>query len=285
MSDKPIISIIIPCFNYGRFILNTISNVEKCDSDLYELIIVNDGSTDLHTREILNSLEQRGYHVINQENKGVSAARNAGIKVANGKYILPLDADDEIYPSYLPLALNLLNKEPEIGVVYGRAEYFGTQQGEWQLPNQQFDVKRLLLFNYIYISGIYRKSIWTECGGYDTEMSEWEDWDFWLSVAERGWKFAQLDCLVFRYRIHELSKMHVHRCNEKVSDEAERYVMWKHHKLYRSQLIEMYDATSRLNHWENNPIRGIFRLFLTQLKILTKKVFKESPETGGRKVI
>lgn len=88
MIEKPIVSIIIPCYNYGHFIAETIASVEKCDPRLYELIIINDGSTDLQTCEILRDLEEKGYRVINQENKGVSAARNTGIAAAAGKYIL-----------------------------------------------------------------------------------------------------------------------------------------------------------------------------------------------------
>ena len=266
MTEKPIVSIIIPCFNYGRFIYDTIASVEKCDSDLYELIIINDGSTDLQTREILKNLESKGYKVINQENKGVSAARNTGIAAAAGKYILPLDADDEIYPSYLQSAVNLLEKNPDIGVVYGRAEFFGARDGEWKLP--KFDVQNLLIYNYIYISAVYRKDIWTECGGYDSGMDEWEDWDFWISVAEKGWKFVQLEELVFRYRIHESSKMHPHRIKEKVPPEIQKHIMCKHADFYRTHFIDLYEAHSQLSHWENNPLRGIARLSVIQLKSL-----------------
>lgn len=266
MTEKPIVSIIIPCFNYGRFISQTIASVEKCDPRLYELIIINDGSTDLQTCEILKGLEDKGYRVINQANKGVSAARNTGIAAAAGKYILPLDADDEIYPTYLKSAVELLEKTPEVGVVYGRAEFFGARDGEWKLP--KFDVKRLLIFNYVYISAVYRREIWTECGGYDSGMDEWEDWDFWISVAEKRWQFVQLDEMVFRYRIHESSKMHPHRVKEKVPSEIQKHIICKHAEFYRTHFVEMFDANEKLDYWENNPIRAIARLSINQIKSL-----------------
>jgi glycosyltransferase involved in cell wall biosynthesis len=268
-SKKPIVSIIVPCFNYGHFISDTIASIEKCDSRLYELIIVNDGSTDLETQKTLKKLEIAGYHVINQENKGVSAARNAGISAAKGKYILPLDADDEIYPSYLKSAINLLEKNSEVGVVYGRAEFFGAQQGEWKLP--KFDVITLLIFNYIYVSAIYRRDIWLKVGGYDTDsqIDGWEDWDFWISVAEREWKFVQLDEMVFRYRIHEASKMYSHRINDKVPPEIQQHIISRHAAFYITHYISLYNSASRLKHWENYPFRGIARLLLTQLRRLT----------------
>lgn len=266
MSEKPIVSIIIPCFNYGRFISETIASVEKCDADLYEIIIVNDGSTDARTQEVLENLEKDGYRVIHQENRGVSVARNTGIAAAKGKYILPLDADDEIYPTYLHSAVNLLEKNSQIGVVYGRAEFFGAQQGEWKLPT--FDVRTLLIYNYIYISAVYRRKIWSECGGYNTEMDEWEDWDFWISVAEKGWHFHQLDEMVFRYRIHEASKMHPHRIRDEVPAAMQKHIMCRHAEFYRTHFIEMFQAAQRLEHWENNPLRGVARLSEMKLKKL-----------------
>lgn len=268
MNEKPIVSIIIPCFNYGRFIAEAIASIEKCDARLYELIIVNDGSTDPSTQEILKNLEKTGYHIINQDNKGVAAARNTGVAAARGKYILPLDADDEIYPSYLQSAISLLEKNSEIGVVYGRAEFFGAQQGEWKLP--QFNVETLLIFNYIYVSAIYRRDVWLEVGGYNTDsrIDGWEDWNFWISVAEKQWNFVQLDEMVFRYRIHESSKMYQHRMKDEVPAAIQKYIMCHHAEFYRAHFIDLYNGVQRLEHWENSPLRGIARLSMLKLKRL-----------------
>jgi glycosyltransferase involved in cell wall biosynthesis len=90
----PVISIIIPCYNQGQYILDAISSVEQYpDNSVYEIIIINDGSTDEISITVLKSLEEKGYHVLNQNNQGLSMARNNGIAIAKGKYILPLDAD------------------------------------------------------------------------------------------------------------------------------------------------------------------------------------------------
>ncbi len=100
MQFSPPVSIIIPCFNHGKFLLEAIKSVEKCDKRLYELIIINDGSTDSFTANLIKSLLSQGYHVIEHENSGLSAARNTGIKAAHGRYILPLDADNRISPAW-----------------------------------------------------------------------------------------------------------------------------------------------------------------------------------------
>lgn len=268
MSKKPFVSVIVPCYNYGHFIRETIKSVEQCDAESYELIIVDDGSTEASTRDVLNTLKAEGYNVIFQENKGVAAARNTGIAAAKGEYVLPLDSDDKINPSYLPLAVEMLEKNPEIGVVYGRAEFFGSKQGEWKLP--AYETERLLIYNYIYVSAVYRKKIWEACGGYDTDqqIDGWEDWDFWISVAEKGWKFVQLDEIVFHYRIHEASKMEPHRAKEQVPVEIQRYIISKHSEFYRGHFVKMYENARVFGYWKNNPLRGIARLSVIKLKAL-----------------
>jgi len=266
MNNKPIVSIIIPCYNYGHFIGETIESVEQCDSQSYELIIVDDGSTDENTRAVLKNLREKGYNVIEQENKGVAAARNTGVAAAAGKYILPLDSDDKINPSYLSLAVEVLEKNQEVGVVYGRAEFFGSKRGEWKLPD--FELEKLLIYNYIYVSAVYRKKVWTQCGGYDTDpkIDGWEDWDFWLSASAKGWKFTQLEETVFRYRIHEASKMEPHRAKQQVPPAIQQYIMCKHSELYRKHFVALYGDAVLSNHWKSHPLRGIARLSLMQLK-------------------
>jgi len=96
---NPRISIIIPCYNHGQYVREAISSVEKCtDKNLYEMIIVNDGSTDSFTLEEMGRLANDGYYVINQVNQGLGRTRNNGIKAAKGEYILPLDSDNRVRP-------------------------------------------------------------------------------------------------------------------------------------------------------------------------------------------
>src|SRR5688500_12631026 len=98
---SPAISVIIPCYNQGHYLREALESLEKCNQELFEIIIVNDGSTDSFTNEYTKELESRGYKLIFQQNTGLGQARNNGIKQAVGKYILPLDADNKIYPDYL----------------------------------------------------------------------------------------------------------------------------------------------------------------------------------------
>jgi glycosyltransferase involved in cell wall biosynthesis len=200
------LSVVIPCYNQGEYLLDAVASVEAAAGDRHELVIVDDGSNDQVTPPILRYLEERGHRVIRQSNGGVAAARNTGIGVAHGDLILPLDADNTITPQHIALALEVLDREPSVGVVYGDACYFGDLEGPWIVG--EFDVARLARGNYIDTCAVVRKALWESIGRYDAEMpiQGWEDWDFWLRVAQDGrWEFRYVPQVMFRYRVHSAS--------------------------------------------------------------------------------
>ncbi len=136
-----------------------------------------------------------------QPNRGVSAARNAGIRSATGRYILPVDSDNRIREPYLADAVRLLDADKSVGVVYGDAEYCGDRRGRWRVD--EFSLARLILHNYIDSCALFRREMWDELGGYDERMPYfgWEDWDLWLRAALRGWRFVHLPEVAFDYRV------------------------------------------------------------------------------------
>src|SRR5829696_7805690 len=198
----PQLSIIIPCYNHGQYIKETLQSVFLCtDKSLFEVIIINDGSTDEYTIQTLAELEKNGYTVINQCNQGLGAARNNAIKLARGKYILPLDSDNRIRPEYIYEGIAFLNDAAQFDVVYGNAEYFGEQQGIWIVG--EFNLQKLMLHSYIDACAIFRKSAWEKVGGYDDRMPAMglEDWDFWLRIAFSGGLFKYIPKALFDYRV------------------------------------------------------------------------------------
>src|SRR4051812_7446520 len=100
-TNDMLFSVVVPCYNHGNFIRNTIESINNIAGVPYEIIIVDDGSTDKHTIDVLASLKAEGVNVITQQNAGPGAARNNAIKHAKGDYIIPLDSDDKIRPDYL----------------------------------------------------------------------------------------------------------------------------------------------------------------------------------------
>ena len=112
--DKPIVSIIIPCYNHGKYIDEAVDSVLKQTFQTFEIIIINDGSNDEFTNKKLENYSRPNTQVITTANQGLSLARNTGIKMAQGKYILPLDADDKIHPEYLSKAINIIDSSENI---------------------------------------------------------------------------------------------------------------------------------------------------------------------------
>jgi glycosyltransferase involved in cell wall biosynthesis len=179
-----------------------LASVEQArNANVLEVIIVDDGSSEAETVRVLNELAEAGYCVVPQPNRRVAAARNAGIRLAKGEFILPLDSDNRLRDVYLNEGVSLLKDNPSIGVIYADAEYFGERTGPWHVPN--FDLLSLIRANFIDACALYRKKLWEEVGGYDEQMP-WmglEDWDFWLRVTLHGGPFVHLPKIGFDYRV------------------------------------------------------------------------------------
>ena len=198
------VSVVIPCYNQGAYLDEAVNSVLEQTCRDFEIIIVNDGSTDGETRRLLSAYDRPRTQVIHTENRGLAGARNTGIAAAHGEYILPLDADDRIGAEYLEKAVAVLDSRPEIGIVYCRAEKFGAQHGPWDSPD--FSLRRMLLGNLIFCTALFRREDWQRTGGYDPGMAAgWEDWDFWLSLLELGRNVYRIPEVHFFYRVKEVS--------------------------------------------------------------------------------
>ena len=175
------ISVIIPCYNDGIYLNDAIDSLNAQTFGDFEIIIVDDASSDEETLKILSKLVQNNIRVIHLEkNSGPSVARNTGIKIAKGDYILPLDSDDKILPTYLEKAKEILDAVEDMGIVYCEAELFGLITGKWPLPPYSFP--EILAGNMIFSTAMYRRADWETVGGYNENMIHGnEDYDFWLS--------------------------------------------------------------------------------------------------------
>ncbi len=182
----PIISIITPCFNHGIYLEDAINSTLTNNGCLnFEHLIINDGSTDEFTLNKLDELSKRGLNVIHQENSGLAKARNKGISVSRGKYILPLDADNRIHPMVFKKAVEIMEQDPDISMTYTDARYFGLKQGLWKIG--KFNQFNLLVRNQIDACSLIRKETLDEIGGYDENMPAMgnEDWELWIRMIHR----------------------------------------------------------------------------------------------------
>ena len=198
------VSIIIPLYNQYKYLREAVDSVCKSSYPNMEIIIVNDGSTDISNEELKNEFCGIA-KIITQSNQGVCSARNNGIDNATGEYILTLDADDKIDPTFIAKASSILANDNNIGIVYSKAEYFGDNFGEWYFP--QYDNKKFLIDNCIQSCALFRKEDWKASGGYKYAMeSGGEDWEFWLSIIELGKIPYRIEEPLFYYRKHKSSK-------------------------------------------------------------------------------
>lgn len=193
------LSVITPCYEQGAFLIDAIASVERHAPPGCELIIINDGSRQPRTLKILELLKRCGYFVLDQENGGPSAARNAGIALARGRYVLPLDNDNRIRGGFIQQAMEILDSSPDVGVVYGDRHDFGVYHKTQRVPD--FDLLELLKDNFIDVCAVLRKQVWADCGGFDTDFPPLEDWEFWIHAAKLGWGFHHIPQFAFDYRV------------------------------------------------------------------------------------
>ena len=159
----PVVSVVIPCFNQGSFLDESIGSVLAQTFEDFEIIVVDDGSTDAVSMQAFESFHYPKARLIRSKNQGLPAARNLAISHATGRYILPLDCDDKIAPSYLAKAVALLDADPLLGIVYSRAEFFGIQSGPWLLKEYRFP--EFLFEPSIFCAAMFRRTDWQATGG------------------------------------------------------------------------------------------------------------------------
>ncbi len=227
----PKVSVVIPCFNQGPYLEEAVDSVLAQTFQDFEILVVDDGSTDPETVRILQNYNRPKTRVIHTTNQGLAMARNNGIYEALGDYILPLDADDKIGTGYLADAVPILDRHPDMGIVYSEAAYFGIRGGRWDLPEYSLD--GILNHNLIFCTALFRRADWEAVGGYNVNMFYgWEDWDFWLSLVRLGRKIYRIPKVHFHYRLREASM--VHGMDEEKQFFMRLHALINHRDLYRS---------------------------------------------------
>ena len=263
------VSVVMPCFNHGEFVQEAVNSVTRVGRDDVELIVVDDGSTDERTRREMDALSARGINVIREENKGLAGARNAGVLAAQGEYIFPLDADDRMRSDWLGRGTSILGSNPKVGVVYGDAQCFGSRVDRWLTG--PFEAARLLRWNYIHASALYRRSVWEQNRGYDGTMpvQGLEDWDFWLGALEHGWQFVYFPEVFFDYRQTEGSMISKTYAFE---DQIREFVGRKHGVLYQQAW--------RLLAVERDSLKATFRNLGRLINSRLKQKFQKQKLDG-----
>jgi glycosyltransferase involved in cell wall biosynthesis len=209
-SGQPLVSVIIPTYNYGKFVLSAIDSVKKQDYPNIEIIVIDDGSTD-NTQQLLADLPKIVY--VRQENQGLSSARNHGVHLAKGKYLQFLDADDLLPPTSIHKRVTFLEHEPCKSAVICRSVFFHNPAltniplirfQEWCQPESDSIDLALYFFNIAPPHAfLIRKSVVDKFSlKFDTSLCACEDYDFWFRLAQvSGAPGLVKSCWVY-YRQH-----------------------------------------------------------------------------------
>eukprot|EP00026_Physarum_polycephalum_P008907 Phypoly_transcript_09012.p1 GENE.Phypoly_transcript_09012~~Phypoly_transcript_09012.p1 ORF type:complete len:427 (+),score=54.91 Phypoly_transcript_09012:39-1283(+) len=188
----PYVSIIVPLYNQLQYLETTLQSVFSQVFQDYEIIVVNDGSTEWGARSALENLKaaypDRRITIIHKTRGGLSDARNEGIKIAQAAWILPLDADDILDPNFLQTAV-AATQESEVNLVISDLVGFDGDDtsntvSQWSVP--PWDPKELPNKNLLHCCPLYKKELWEATDGYSPVMIfGWEDWEFWLRVNQK----------------------------------------------------------------------------------------------------
>ncbi|MFI5130836.1 MAG: glycosyltransferase family 2 protein [Chitinophagales bacterium] len=229
----PLVTVIIPCYNDGHYLDDSVSSVKKQSFRDVEIIIVNDGSTDEATIQKLTSFNDPFITVLNKENGHLSSARNYGIRHSKAEIIVTLDADDKFETTFIEKGVSALKSDKSAGAVTCYLKSFGLKKYTWKPLGG--DIKNFLYRQESCASAMFRRQCWESIGGYDEQMKTgYEDWEFWIRLTAAGWKVHVLKEFLLNYRVTEKSMLLTQ--SEPQREAIVSYVMEKHKELYWQQL-------------------------------------------------
>lgn len=259
---KPLLSIIVPCYNSEATLEATLKSILNQEYQEWEAIIVNDGSEDdLESIALKYIKKDSRFLYFKKENGGLGSARNYGIEKSKGKFIVPLDSDNQIEKEFTKEAISIFKDNSNIGVVYGNAEYYGEKSGIWEVG--PFDLNRMLAHNYIDACAIYKKSLWEQVGGYDENMPHQghEDWSFWIALISIKVKFYYLRKTTFKYYVS--SKSMINNFTEDMVLENQDYIISKYSRLYHAHYRTSFKYRRELRESFLNKLKS--RKFIVDL--------------------
>jgi glycosyltransferase involved in cell wall biosynthesis len=239
----PAVTVIIPAFNSERYIGGALDSIRAQVLQDIEVIIVDDGSTDGTIREARRHAASLDLTIVQQANSGPSAARNAGIRRARGRYCALLDADDLMLPDFLATGSALLDADPTVGLVVTDIITFNDRgtisTGHWNLSATDDVLERLLVENFITTSAVMAPTHrLIEAGLFPEDRRVAEDYELWLILADR-WRVVLVDKPLVRYRYTPGSlssnKLYSARCALEVIE-----TFWRQHPERRGSQPQVY---------------------------------------------
>ena len=232
--NSKLISIIVPCFNSGKTIKRTIESLKNQTWNEKEIIVVNDGSDDPHTLDVIKSLE--GVLIINQKNIGLSGARNAGANKAKGRFLFFIDSDDWIDDNCLELMFNSLEENKSKNKNYYIFSDIVTEGNTEKIVSKDYNFFEQLFLNQIPYSIFIERNNWLLNNGYDENMRlGYEDWEFNIRLGAKGILGKRLPLPLFHYSVCSTGML-ISK-SSKYHAQIWHYIKNKNSKLYKPKKI------------------------------------------------
>lgn len=241
----PAISVIIPVHDLGRYLAETVQSVLDQTCQDFEILILDDGSTDPETCALLDDFQRPRTKVFRGPNRGLGPARNFLLGEAQGRVICALDADDLLHPTYLERTLAALEADPELAFVSTWLRTFGIEEEVYRPTS--CDLETLLAECQIHCSSLVRREVLDAVGGYDGAMPHMgdEDWDLWIRILRAGYRGQILPEVLFDYRRRGIDSMGVLCTQGQVRRELWRYKLSKHEEVYREHALSVLERRDR----------------------------------------
>lgn len=275
-NEFPLVSVILPLFNAQNYIFEAVDSVLKQTYKNFELIILNDGSTDDSLKIVSNFNDDRVI-VINQENIGLSATLNKGINLAKGNLIARMDADDVCYPKRLEIQVRQFNQNPNL-ILLGTSTEYINDKGDYIATSIPIvgdrNIKHFLLNKGNVIahpSVMFRKSVVEKVGGYCEKIGQYfEDHDLWVSMMNLG-EFDNLETPLLKYRLTEGSISAINIDNNKFGEDVLQFLKNKRgKKALNYNIIE--ERKNKLSKISEVNKKQLFTESLETLKQKEKKM-------------
>jgi glycosyltransferase involved in cell wall biosynthesis len=238
----PTVSVVITCYDLGRYLDEAVNSVLAQTFQDFEILIVDDGSTDAATRALLAAYRRPRTRVIRSANQGLPAARNLGLKQSTGEFICSLDADDVLEPTCLEKSVEVLRQRPDVAFVSHWLRAFGADEWEWR--PERCDFPALLDVNTVNGAALVRRTALEAVGGFDEAMRDGcEDWELWIRLTEAGHRGLILPEFLFRYRRREDSMSS--RMQGPLQVQHYRRLVEGHPRSYRRHLSDLIARRER----------------------------------------
>jgi glycosyltransferase involved in cell wall biosynthesis len=267
--NEPAVSVIVPCYNGGRFLDDLCASLAAQTFRDFETIIIDDGSTEEATLRKLASLEP-GIRVVPQQNRRLPGARNAGFGQARGEFVLPLDCDDRLAPSFLAETVAALHgAAPAIGFSFAHVQLSGDMDGVMPRHFNRFDQ---LFLNRLPYCMLIRRAAWQAAGGYDEAMRDgMEDWEFSIRLLQAGFAGVEIAKPLLIYRVSGEGMLM--SATARRHGTIWRYIRTKHRDLYRPSALLAEWRANRATRGEIAPLKAVGLLALA--KMLPESWFNE----------